>query len=388
MPQRPTVLCYYFPNYHPTDGRNTLIHGPGWSEWELVKRATPRFIGHQPPPQPAWGYPNEANPVAMAQKIDAAADHGIDGFIFDWYYYDDGPFLERALEEGFLPSANVDRMKFCCMWANHDWNDIHPTLRSERSRTLYPGVITPATWDRLTDLVIARYFSHPSHLLVDDKPYFSIYELSKLLASFGSIAATRKALDLFRTKAERAGHPGLHLNTVVWGQPILPDEKAIANPEKLVADLGFDSFASYVWIHHGGLAGTQPTVPYRSVQENYFRYWDQALTKFDLPYIPNVTMGWDSSPRTIQSDIWEPDAGYPYTSVITGNTPAAFQDAVAATRDRLANLPGHMNMLTLNAWNEWTEGSYLEPDQVHGMAYLEAIRDAVGHTEQTASVQN
>jgi hypothetical protein len=35
-------------------------------------------------------------------------------------------------------------------------------------------------------------------------------------------------------------------------------------------------------------------------------------------------------------------------------------------------------ILTINAWNEWTEGSYLEPDTVYGMGYLEAIRDVFG----------
>ena len=52
----------------------------------------------------------------MAQKIDAAADHGIDAFIFDWYYYDDGLFLERAIEEGFFGAKNNERIKFSLMW--------------------------------------------------------------------------------------------------------------------------------------------------------------------------------------------------------------------------------------------------------------------------------
>ena len=62
--------------------------------------------------------------------------------------------------------------------------------------------------------------------------------------------ATRAALDQFRAKAAAAGLPGLHLNAVVWGQPILPGEKKPADAAKLVRDLGFDSVTSYVWIHH------------------------------------------------------------------------------------------------------------------------------------------
>ena len=63
------VACYYFPNYH-VDPRNEAQHGPGWTEWELVKDAEPRWPGHHQPKVPAWGYTDEADPEAMAQKID------------------------------------------------------------------------------------------------------------------------------------------------------------------------------------------------------------------------------------------------------------------------------------------------------------------------------
>lgn len=98
------VAAYYFPNYHP-DARNALSHGPGWTEWELVKMARPRFSGPRQPRVPAWGYEDESKPEVMANKIEVAADHGLDAFIFDWYWYNDGPFLERGLEQGFFLST-------------------------------------------------------------------------------------------------------------------------------------------------------------------------------------------------------------------------------------------------------------------------------------------
>src|SRR5580698_8957023 len=73
-----TVACYYFPNYHPGDPRNDAWKGPGWCEWELVKNARPRFPGEHQPNVPLWGYGDESDPKVMEQKIDAAADHGID----------------------------------------------------------------------------------------------------------------------------------------------------------------------------------------------------------------------------------------------------------------------------------------------------------------------
>ena len=59
-----------------------------------MKRAEPRFPGHAQPKVPLWGYEDEADPRVMARKIDAAANCGLNHFIFDWYWYDDGPYLE------------------------------------------------------------------------------------------------------------------------------------------------------------------------------------------------------------------------------------------------------------------------------------------------------
>ena len=63
-----TVAAYYFPNYHTDDPRNIINKGPGWSEWELVKAARPRFPGHHQPNVPAWGYTDEKDPEVMAKK--------------------------------------------------------------------------------------------------------------------------------------------------------------------------------------------------------------------------------------------------------------------------------------------------------------------------------
>ena len=382
MASQYTVACYYFPNYH-VDPRNETAHGPGWTEWELVKRAEPRFAGHRQPRVPAWGYEDESDPAVMSKKIATAAGHGIDVFLFDWYWYDDGPFLERGLEQGFLRAPNNHRLQFAIHWANHTWVDIHPAKLSPcphaEAPLRYPGTVTPETFETLVGYTIETYFRHPSYWLIDGCPYFSFYELGKLVESFGSVAGTRAALEAFRAAARAAGFPDLHLNAVVWGQPVLPGEAVPAEPRDLVRDLGFDSFTSYVWIHHGGLDAF-PQTDYGACLDNYMRYWDKVAHEFQLPYFPNVTMGWDPSPRTVQSDVYL-DAGYPFTPILAGNTPERFRDALAAVRQRLDRHADQPHILNINAWNEWTEGSYLEPDTTYGMAYLEAIREVFGGTE-------
>ena len=72
---------------------------------------------------------------------------------------------------------------------------------------------------------------------------------------------------------------------------------------------------------------------------------------------------------------------------IGGNTPERFRAALQATRDRLGRRPADRRILTINCWNEWTEGSYLEPDTVHALKYLEAVRDVLGGRTGLSSPQ-
>jgi hypothetical protein len=141
----------------------------------------------------------------------------------------------------------------------------------------------------------------------------------------------------------------------------------------LVEQLGFDSVTSYVWVHHVILPSF-PATNYDYVRDKYLEYWCEAEKTFHVPYYPNVTMGWDSSPRANQSDPFV-DQRYPFMATISGNTPERFKAALEATRRRLQTRPPRQRVLTINCWNEWTEGSYLEPDTVYGMKYLEAIKD-------------
>lgn len=371
MVKKYQIAAYYFPDYHP-DKRNDAWHGPGWTEWELVKRAEPRFKGHQQPKIPLWGYEDEAKPEVMEKKIAAAADHGLTSFIFDWYWYNDGPYLQRALEEGFLKARNNDRLKFAIMWANHDLVDIHPAQRSRPCNTLAEGVVTREAFVKATEHVIENYFNHPSYWRVGEGLYFSIYELMNLIKGFGGLEETCRALEEFRYKVRNAGLGELHLNAVVWGLQILPGEKKITNVNELLGELGFDSVTSYIWVHHQKMEHF-PTTNYPKFRDANLGDFEKFSVDYKLPYYPNITMGWDPSPRTIQADVYE-NLGYPFTPVLEGNTPQEFEKALLAARGFLDKGRTQPPILTINAWNEWTEGSYLEPDTVNGMGYLEAIR--------------
>ncbi|MCE5200017.1 MAG: glycoside hydrolase family 99-like domain-containing protein [Armatimonadota bacterium] len=376
MQNKYEIGVYYFPNFH-IDPRNEEVHGPGWNEWELMKRAVPRFPGHRQPLVPAWGYEDESDPTVMAKKIDAAADHGVTNFIFDWYWYENKPYLHKALENGFMGAQNNQRIGFSLMWANHDWLHMHPAsyydAKFGTSPMLFHGAVNEAEFNDLTDYVIDKYFKHPSYWKINGCPYFSIYSLADLLKSFGGVAGAAKALETFRAKTKKAGFPDLHLNSIAFALPNLPQEYAVKDYADTIKSLNFDSTGSYTWIHDIPRPDF-PTTDYSSIKSQVIELWKNKLKGSGVSYYPHVTMGWDSSPRTVQSDTFINMGGGPFTPILSNNTPEAFSEYLQIAKDFM-DQEIDFKFLTINAWNEWTEGSYLEPDTEYGMGYLEAIRD-------------
>ena len=118
--------------------------------------------------------------------------------------------------------------------------------------------------------------------------------------------------------------------------------------------------------------------PFDDILAGYLEYWEDVLKQYSIEYFPNVSMGWDSSPRTVQTEVWDWDRrlGYPFTDIIGGNTPERFENAVRVVGEKLMKLPQKHKFMNINSWNEWTEGSYLEPDQRNGYAYLDAVKKA------------
>lgn len=366
------VATYYFPNWGPVNS----------SEWVRLKVAKPKFNGHQQPKVPMWGYTNENDPKVMAQKIDAAADNGITAFIFDWYYYDPGSnlltdqnndhwdgqkYLSKALENGFLKAANKSKMKFSLLWCNHDLGGG------------IKGAVSPATFEGMMDYVIEKYFKNPSYWKINGCPYFSIYQINTFLETYGNdYAKAAVAIELFRSKVKAAGFPDLHLNGVLWGLSGDMNDK--------IKLLKLSSTTSYVWIHHMSLPDF-PSSDYSKVADIYFKSLEYGGATHGLetpaklipvPYHINVSMGWDSSTRCKDSLAWMTRRDYPYGPVIVNNTPYLFKKYLAKAKELTMKKPENERIITINSWNEWGEGSYLEPDIINGMKYLNSIKEVFG----------
>ena len=354
------VAAYVWPSCHHDTRFGDMLWPDGIGEWEVINKGNPRFEGHYQPRLPLWGCEMDNDPKVVEKWIDTAVDHGVNIFVYDWYWYDGGPFLESALNDGFLKAENNSKMQFYIMWANHDvkrnyWN-VHKF--KDDTSLLWDGAVDWDNFKIIVARVIEQYFSQPNYFKIDGRPVLSIFSVDNLLESFGgSVEETRKALDYFRDEVKKAGFPGLHIQWNQGGGSYLSDEAARQFSEK-VTNMGFDSVALY---NMGGL--DEDYLVYGSSSVKIRERMDSVL---DVPLFPCVSIGWDDTPRFPAKGVND--------VVHYHNTPASFATLLSQAKKYADSHPEQPKLITINAWNEWVEGSYLLPDMLNGYGYLEAVK--------------
>lgn len=368
------VAAFLYPAYASDDPRLRPFWPMGIGEWETVMTMQERYPGHYWNRKPLWGYINEADPAVMEMEIEQASGHGIDIFIFDWYWYDGRPFMETTLDNGFLKAANNTKMKFYLMWANHDVNNLWDTRLASvnEQNVIWTGRVDREEFEKICRRNIEKYFRHPQYYKIDGRPVFMIYDIPNLISGLGGIKETADALEWFKKETVKAGFPGLELQITMWGINLNYsgfDAGKTDRPENaFVRELGFTSSTHYQFAHFVNVNDS-----YMSILDNVRKEWEHIDRTFDIPYYPHISVGWDNSPRTGSS------------AVTRDNTPENFEKALRMAKEYADRHPEQAPLITVNSWNEWTETSYLQPCNVYGYGYLEAVSRVFGPESETAA---
>ena len=359
------VAAYVWPAYTGDEPRTRMFWQEGIGEWQSVKNSAPKENGYHWNRKPLWGYQNEADPEVMRQQIDEATAHGVNVFIYDWYWYDNRPFLENCLNDGFLKAENRDKMKFYLMWVNHDANNTwNIDLSDDHNQTvIWRGAVDRSGFETVVNRVIEKYFFQPNYYKINGCPVFMIYDYKNLIAGLGGLQETQDALAYFRKRTREAGFPDLHLQITVWGARSLNLSGVDSNMQGDTIDamslLGADSISHYQFVHFA-----RPDRDYLEILEDVKAMWKHIDETTDVPYFPHVSCGWDNNPRFKK---FRP-------GIVKNNTPENIEKALRMAKDYLDAHPERAPLITVNSWNEWTETSYLEPDDLYGYGYLEAIK--------------
>ena len=365
MPNKYDIAAYIWPAYTGKEPRSHIFWPEKNGEWQTVRKAGPKFEGHHWPRKPLWGYVDEADPYVMEMEIEAASDYGVNVFIYDWYWYDRRPYLEQCLNDGYLKAKNNHKVKFYLMWANHDVLYLWDYRLSDESDTvIWSAEVNREEFVRLSDRLIEKYFKLPNYYTIDNRPVFQIYDIATFINGLGGMKQARAALDDFRARAVSAGLEGLWLQITLWGDNALnlsgidgSDKTAI---HEAVTALGFDGMTHYQYIHFANV-----TQDYADVMPEVLREWERVDKAYDIPYFAHVSLGWDNNPRhkSLKPEIM--------TNCMPQEIAKALKAAKAYTDSHSKQAP----LITINSWNEWTETSYLQPDDLYGYGYLEAVRD-------------
>jgi hypothetical protein len=362
------VAAYVWPAYfNEPRFKDIGVFPDGHGEWESVYNAVPKFKGHRQPRVPLWGYLDESSPKTQEKIINAATSHGVNTFIFDWYWYDDKPFLEQVLDDGFLKAKNNGKMRFYLMWANHNHMSYLDYKAADKSKMYWSGAVSRQTFDHFTEHVIKDYFKRPNYYKIDGKPVFAIYEISTFIGGLGGMEQAKAALRDFNARCVKAGLPGVHFQAILWSAipstlSAVPGDKS-STQDNTLTQLGFSSVTNYQWCHY---------VPANQDYES----WGEAATAkyasfdstFTAPYFPHVSIDWDNNPRF-------PGGAQP---AVSGVTPAKFKKFLYKAKAYIDAHPQQVPLVTINAWNEWAEGSYLEPDTVYKYEFLDAVKEVFG----------
>jgi hypothetical protein len=366
MKQKYDIAAYIWPAYTGDEPRTRMFWKEGIGEWQSVKNAAPKENGYRWERKPLWGYQNEADPEVMHHQIEEAVRHGVNVFIYDWYWYDNRPFLENCLNDGFLKADNREKMQFYLMWANHDANNYwNIDLSDDYGNTvIWNGSVGFEGFATVVDRVIEKYFSQPNYYTIDGCPVFMVYDVKHLISGLGGIEKTQEAIAYFREKTKQAGFPDLHLQFTIWRERTLNlsgfDANMTGSTKDVVALLGADSVTHYQFVHFANIDRD-----YDEILDDVQKEWERIDGEYSVPYFPHISCGWDNNPRFRKFR----------EGIVKNNTPESIKKGMQMAKEYVDSHPDSVPLITVNSWNEWTETSYLEPDNLYGYGYLEAIRD-------------
>ena len=349
------VVSFYLPQFH-TIPENDKWWGAGFTEWRNVTRAAPNFVGHYQPHRPAeLGYYDLANVEIMNRQADLARDYGVHGFCYYYYWFSGRRVLEMPLER-LLQTGKPD-LPFCLCWANENWTRTWDG--QERDVLLAQNYAEGDDEAIIADLI--RYMRMPNYIRINGKPLLIAYR-PQLFPN------PRRTAEIWRRKCREAGLGEIYLAMVEVF------EHALTYPRP--ADFGFD--ASIEFPPSGMAAPINPETLINPRYEGTVCDYHQVVRRYMKEPTPGHTRfrgvmpSWDNTAR-------RQDRSY----VFQGATPGAFQAWLEAVIDNTRRQnQGEERIVFVNAWNEWAEGTHLEPDLRFGRAWLEAVRNA-----QTAELQ-
>lgn len=347
------LVCFYLPQFHPIH-ENDLFWGVGFTEWTNVTKSFPLFKGHYQPRLPRdLGFYDLRLESNLIKQAEIARNYGIHGFCIHYYWFSGKKVMDTPLNLLFK-NKSID-INFCLCWANENWtrrwdgNEKDVLLKQNDTFEDYSNFIKD----------IGHYFSDERYIKIDGKPVLVVYR-AELLKN------AKEAAEIWREHAKLLGFEGIYL--------ILSESFIAQDPNSV----GFDSAVDFA-------PNTFPMEEMSSSKKFYhpsfkgrvFNYLDAIKVslekKRNYPFYKSLCLEWDNTARKQEM-----------ATIVDGCNPKVF----GYWLDSLIKEKPLNNLIFLNAWNEWAEGTYLEPDRKNGFAYLQKCYEILNRSSSFNPIEN
>lgn len=348
------IIAWYLPQFHQME-INNKFHGQGFTEWSNTSRAIPVFTGHYQPHIPYdVGYYDLTNLESIKRQIYLAKHYGIYGFCIHYYWFSGIKLMEKPLEL-LLEHKELD-IPFCLDWATENWTALWD---GGGEQIMLEQKLNAGDDKRFMDDILP-YMKDERYIKINGRPVLVIYRINIFEKS-----QARKLLHSFRKRAVESGFPDLY---IMLTNSLEPNDD--------VLEWGADALVEYqphaVWnmmenYHPGGylnpyfvgkIRDAFPVIDSKKYMIEYTKskYFRSALTS------------WDNTARKATSR----------ACILHGLTPQTFKKWLKdiVIESKKIHSPEE-DIVFVNSWNEWAEGSHLEPDMKYGYGYLEGIKDVL-----------
>lgn len=339
------IIAMYLPQYYQTP-INDQRFCPGYTEWYAVRQAIPYFEGHRQPRIPKDNnYYNLLNLETMIWQQKIARQYGVDGFCFYHYYFGSEKTALEKPAEIFLQHSDID-IEFCFCWANESWgqsgNRWSDKFANSESVDLIQTYGGKSQWI-LHYQYVSKFFKDDRYLKIDQKPIFLIYRPDDLI----ELSAMT---DLWNNLAVSDGFAGVYFIGVNMNSSIHGINAVLYH----APNCAYYKKNTTVGYYNGVMVKDYETVWKNILALNHNGNQKAYYGGF---------VDFDNTPRY----------GNIHGMCMINNQIDVFEKYFGQLV--LKNQQAHNEILWINAWNEWGEGNYLEPDQQVGCDYLKIVND-------------
>lgn len=369
------VIAFYLPQYH-TIPENDTSYGKGFTEWTNVKKANPLFENHNQPRIPEKNnYYNLLDINVMIKQAELAKKYGIYGFCYYHYWFKNGKKLLEKPLEAMLKDKRVD-IPFMLCWANENWTRKWDGGNNE--------IIVEQNYGDYEDLkkhtdYLCEFFRDERYIKMDGKPVFIIYKPE-------IIPNIRKVVGLIRERVKENGFNGIVImsqypdyffackKSDLLDYHIQFEPKFIQDYEVEKLNLKRRKVKHFMLSHNMNylyqilLQKYQKEKKKELVHRDYDNDWQEIINYpvDDKRTVAGAFVDWDNTPRN--------KMGLVYDNATPEKFFYFFKELVTKVDNEYA-----LDYIFINAWNEWAEGAYLEPDEKNHYEYLEAIKRVVNN---------